>query len=266
MDDVSVEHLARAVLTMTERFTGLVSLARDPDAGVGGTPAWSVTDLVGHVASEPSRYRALALGGGDWPARVADLPAFNNHQVLNLPSRNLQDLSHMLCTDVHDLLGTIRGFGAEAPLMYFDGGQQVRADLALGTLLGELVVHGYDIARTIGAPWRIDATMVPLVLAGLHQVLPSWVYTASAAGHTATYDMRVRGLASYSYEFTDGQLIIDPAAPRRADVHISADPSTFLLLTYGRVGQPRAALSGKTIAWGRRPWLALRLRGLFLSA
>lgn len=150
--------------------------------------------------------------------------------------------------------------------MHFDGDQIVPADLQAGTFLGELIVHGRDIARAVGADWPIEPAMVPLVYVGLHQVLPGWVDPHGAAGHTATYQLKLRGSSVYVYEFTNGRLEVDPAQPRPVDVHISADPVIALLTSYCRVGQVGPALTGKVLVWGRRPWLATSLRGRFLSA
>ena len=43
------------------------------------------------------------------------------------------------------------------------------------------------------------------------------------------------------------------------DCRISADSAAFLLVAYGRIGQLGPILRGQLIAWGRRPWTALRL-------
>lgn len=104
-------------------------------------------------------------------------------------------------------------------------------------------------------------------MTGLHQVLPGWVDRQRARGHTATYDLRLRGLARYTYRFHDGALRIDETRrPGHVDVHISSDPVTALLLNYGRISTVRASLSGRTVAWGRRPWLGATLPGRFHPA
>lgn len=258
--------LISAASEAADRFTDLVLSAPEPERRVPATPDWSVTDVFGHVAMEPGRYRALALGEGAWPSRVADLPAFNAEQVRTLPTRDLGELATILRRDVDGLLETIDGFGEEQPMMFFDGDQQVRADRALGTLLGEFVVHGHDIATLLGRPWPIEPELVPLIMAGLHQVLPGWVNPARAAGHTGVYELRLRGLTRYVYRFDNGRVTVDPPAPERIDVSISADPVTALLLNYGRTSQWRATLTGKITAWGRRPWLALGFTGRFQAA
>lgn len=259
------KELLEAIAEMAPRF---VTLAKEapPDARVLATPAWSVADVVGHVATEPGRYVELALGGGEWPRRVADLPAFNAQQVANLATRDVGELAELLMSNVERLLTTVRGFDDPAPLMRFDGDQQVPADLQAGTFLGELIMHGRDIAHAVGREWPMDPAMVPLVYLGLHQVLPGWVDPQGASGHTATYELRLRGSTAYVYEFTDGQLEVDPEQSRRVDAHLSADPVTTLLTSYGRTGQIGSALTGKVAVWGRRPWLALSLRKRFMSA
>jgi len=47
------------------------------------------------------------------------------------------------------------------------------------------------------------------------------------------------------------------------DCVISAEPATFLLVNYGRTGPWGPAHTGKVVAWGRRPWLALGLPKTF---
>ena len=47
--------------------------------------------------------------------------------------------------------------------------------------------------------------------------------------------------------------------PSGAAAHLIADPATFVMLSLGRVSQVKAALTGKVIAYGRKPWLLARL-------
>ncbi|MFW0786880.1 maleylpyruvate isomerase family mycothiol-dependent enzyme [Gordonia sp. CPCC 206044] len=247
------------------RFVELVRGAADPETRLSSTPGWTVADCLGHVACAPSRYLALAGGQGSFSRLVRDLPDFNAKQIANLSTRDVTVLTTQLLDDLDELLDTVCHFGAQVPLMTFDGGRRIRSDAALGILIGEFVVHGHDIARVLGAPWQIDPAVAPLIARGRHQVLPSWVDQTS--DHTATYDIRLRGCTErFVYEFTDGQLEIDPARPRHPDVHISVDPVTALLTAYGRMSPTWAAVTGRAFAWGAKPWLAAGLSGRFLPA
>lgn len=259
-----VPRLVAATASMSRRFYELISYVQDPDIRVPATPDWSITDVAGHVATEPGRYLALSRGEGSWPARVVDLPTFNDRQVRDLPSRDLSELGAILLRETDKLLAHIEA--DESSTMMFDGDQEIRSDRALGTLLGEFLVHGHDIAAVIGRAWPIDPGHVPLVMAGLHQVLPGWVDPSETEGHSASYELRIRGYERHVYHFTDGKLTVNPPNVANIDVHISVDPVTQLLLNYGRINPVKAALTGKVIAWGRRPWLASGLTRRFLNA
>ncbi|MFD0901899.1 hypothetical protein [Actinomadura sediminis] len=56
-------------------------------------------------------------------------------------------------------------------------------------------MHGHDIARTVGERLPIDPGHVPMILAGMHQVMPGWGDPATAGGRTATYQVRQRAAA-----------------------------------------------------------------------
>jgi hypothetical protein len=43
------------------------------------------------------------------------------------------------------------------------------------------------------------------------------------------------------------------------DCHVSADPVALLLVAYGRRSQWGPIVTGKLVAWGRKPWLGPRL-------
>ncbi|CAN5189865.1 hypothetical protein BH18ACT4_BH18ACT4_02820 [soil metagenome] len=55
---------------------------------------------------------------------------------------------------------------------------------------------------------------------------------------------------------------MDEPSSRRADCHLWVDPAPFLLVAWGRKSQWEAVFRGQIVAWGRRPWLGPRLRGL----
>ena len=56
---------------------------------------------------------------------------------------------------------------------------------------------------------------------------------------------------------------MNPARPGAIDVHISGDPAALLLVFYGREPQWRHIATGRMLAWGCKPWLALTLTSRF---
>jgi SCP-2 sterol transfer family len=142
--------------------------------------------------------------------------------------------------------------------------------MPLSTLLavacGEYLVHGRDIARAAGRRWPVPADWARTVFFGLLPIVPHYLRAEQAHGRPARYDIRLRGEHAARAVFTveDGVLTVGwPAAGQHADCYLSADPWAFLLVLYGRSGPLKPALTGRILAWGRRPWLAFTLPTLF---
>jgi hypothetical protein len=95
-------------------------------------------------------------------------------------------------------------------------------------------------------------------------VLPAAVDHNASQGFNATYELRLRGGVPLGMRFEEGDLTIDAGPVARADCRISAEPVAFLLLAYGRMKPWRYLLSGRLLAWGRRPWLASRFNTMLM--
>jgi hypothetical protein len=134
-------------------------------------------------------------------------------------------------------------------------------------LLVEALVHGYDLAGTLGRPWTIDRAEANLVVAGMLAILPQFVNPAAARGASVAYELRMRDGPKAVVRIRDGALTVDSSAASGAavDCHISADPAAFLLVGYGRTSQWGPIVRGRLLAWGRRPWQALRF-GSFIRS
>jgi len=173
------------------------------------------------------------------------------------------ELAARLSKEVAAVGGQIQGYGNAMPSFRFHGGEQVRADIALGILLGELVVHGWDVAQALRRPWPIDPGHVAMIFEGLNPVLPGWVRPERVRDLTANFEIRLRGQDNHVWAFRDGHLQVDPCGRGRIDVHISADPAPFLLTCYRREPQWKHIATGRILAWGRKPWLAPTLISRF---
>lgn len=248
---------------VADRLVAMVTAAPDPTVRVPATPQWTVAEAFAHVATVAPRYLQGARQEGEWVRDVDDLADLNARQLAALPSTEVPALADRLRTALADLTRVINGFGDRQPVFTFHGGQRIGADVALGVLLGELVVHGHDIAGALRRPWPIDPTHVELILQGVTPILPGWLDADRARGHTGRYELRLRGQGVHRFAFDAGRLTMDPPGPWRPDAVISAQPAAFLLVTYQRISQWPAIATGKLVAWGRRPWLALSFASRF---
>lgn len=263
MGPVTRETLVDGVADLRDRFLDLVGSAIAPDEiFVDATPGWTVHDVVAHMATVVPRYAEGPRGGGDWVDDPADLADLNEQLLRKINGLPMSSLLARIRSDVADLLDQTRGYGDDAPTYRFNGGYPVRGDDALGILAGEFLVHGWDVALTLGRRWPVTVDDVEIVMHGMEPVLPGFVDPEAAAGHTATYDVRIRGGSRHCWRFEDGELECN-GDPGVADCHLWGDPRALLLVMYGRTSPWRAALTGKVLAWGRRPWLALSLPGRF---
>jgi hypothetical protein len=151
----------------------------------------------------------------------------------------------------------LRGAPDDATFPFWSGGVlSLRA--AMWLLVGERVVHGWDIAKGLGRDWPIDRADAAGVIDGALEAAPLLLDPDAAAGLRASFDVRVRGFTHYLATLDDGLLDISRTAPdAKADVHVSGDPVALLLVSYGRVRWWRPALRGRITTWGRRPLLGL---------
>lgn len=237
----------------------LATLAGDLDANqpVRGSD-WTVGDTIAHVTTAFDRWTSMARGtpidigrGKDFAPRMAEI----NRGEINALGR---------CSPDEEVAGAARWLDAASDpeaSMHIYGVRDAQCSLAeaTGILLGEILIHGYDVARTARAPWPISTREAIAVSEGVMPLLPLLYDGSATDGRTFDIDMRLRGRGrGIDFHCDPEALTISDGSPDHASVHISADPAAWLLVGYGRRSQWWATATGKVIAWGRRPFLALR--------
>jgi uncharacterized protein (TIGR03083 family) len=250
-----------ALEAVGRRLVRLLEAVPDPQAPTRGL-AWTLGETSLHLAGGPGRYADFARGRA-LPEPTVDLGPVFAQRMAAQPERTPSVLARQLEANTHRYLAETAELPATHPVPFF-GGVTIELAALSAILLGEFVVHGDDVARSLGRPWPIDPAHARLIVAAITALLPRYVDRTHAGGLTATYQVRLRGGPSFQVRFDRGTATVAPAQPGPADCRVTADAVTFLLVVYGRRSQWPGILRGQLRAWGRRPWLGPRFQRLFV--
>ena len=250
--------LLTAVEKTAYRASLLMRAAVHPEKKAIGV--WSVAETANHLSHCYVAF--IDAFQGTFTAAPDEVDAHNAEVLAQDPERDLAVLADRVEAGMHDYL-EVAGEVDEDELVDFFKGMLVPASAVTATLLGEVLVHGDDIAKAEGLPWRIEPEHAILMMEGLIPVMVHFVDQEAAADLEAGFEIRLRGGRTHYWYFEGGRLTVESSQVLPVDCHIVADPVTFLLMSYNRIGPTVPALSGKVRVWGRKPWLATRLGGVF---
>lgn len=153
------------------------------------------------------------------------------------------------------------------PTPWYGSGASLPVALDARLMIGELLIHGLDIARGLGKPWPIPRDEVLLVIPAIYAMMPRLFKADTVRDVNATFKVRMRGGEVTCVRVQNGSVDTAPwgTSSGRADCGLSADPVAFFLLAYGRKGQWPLIAQGRLLSYGRKPWLALSFRNWFVS-
>lgn len=223
---------------------------------------WSVGDVAAHLVLGTEAYVGYMSGDTEAFVDVSDvasgsLARTSADRLAAEPERNPAALATRLRTASNALLDATAARRGDEMVTW--NGVPVAVGDMLGIGLAEYLLHGRDIAKSLSRRWVIRADDARLVLAAALPLLPLLVDPATTAGVHVRYDLRVRRGVRVGVMIDDGALTIAAGAPAAADCHVSAEPVALLLVAYGRCSQWVPIVTGKLVAWGRKPWLGPRL-------
>lgn len=258
----SIGRLCDALEAASARFVALLRSEPDPSAHAIGT--WSVGETAAHVSMSGGYFLAVLRGEMDDP-EVIDENAENNARYLAThPERRPSVLADLAEANDGALVAHARTLEGD-PIVEPFAGAKVPASSALAVELGEVLVHGYDIARAARARWTIPRAEAALAVEGFVPLLPFIVDEERARGRRLRCELRIRGGARVVVALEGPTLELEPPSGDPVDCTMSVDPATFLLLTFRRVGLAGVILRGRVTAWGRRPWRAMSLQTVMKS-
>jgi uncharacterized protein (TIGR03083 family) len=261
---VPVDHAAaRAALeTVALQAAALIRSVPDMEAPTRGLD-WTVGQTAAHLVAG-NRIMAGFAAGSIPPEPGVDLTEVNLRRIEQVQERDPAALADRLVAEARRVLDQTAGRQVDDTYPFY-GGATVSLAANTAILLGEYLIHGLDIARSVARPWRIDPDYARLVIAGATQVLPAYVDPDAARGVTVSYGVHVRGGPRFTFRLAGGRPTVEPGVPGPVDCHISADPVAFLLVSYGREPLWRPVLGGKLLSWGSRPWKSLTFKRLLVS-
>jgi uncharacterized protein (TIGR03083 family) len=258
MSVVTTSPLLSAVEKTAFRVSLLMRAASHPERKAIGF--WTVGETANHMSHCYPSF--IDVFRGTFSVAPEDVDSHNAEVLAEDPVHDLDVLADRVDVGAPEYLEAAISVGEDTLVDFFTG-MRVPASAVSATLLGETLVHGYDIAKAEGLPWPIEPEHAILTMEGLAPVMVHFVDEDAAAGLKAGFEIRLRGGPTQYWYFEDGRLTIENSPVSAVDCHISADPVTLLLMSYNRIGPTMPSLTGKVRVWGRRPWLAMRLGGVF---
>ncbi|WP_310785348.1 maleylpyruvate isomerase N-terminal domain-containing protein [Mycobacterium sp. Z3061] len=265
LTDTTREELRERIALALNRFDQLIRNS-DPLAQPPGS-RWTVQQVAAHVLTIAKRYHEVALGRMHCLAETPDGVAALNQAELEAalgPVPDLADQLQALATDVDDYFDTLNSDALNIP---FHGGGFVGGFTAQTNWLGELLLHGEDVARAVKVPWDLNERDMLLIARGLMQIAPIFLRSETPPSTDVCAALEVSGARPYLMHIkADTVQVRERRSADRPDAVLRTPASTLTQLLYQRIGPFTATRRGLRIVGGRRPWLALKLQSYFLPA
>jgi uncharacterized protein (TIGR03083 family) len=206
------------------RFVDLVASLGPSDAGlpVAGLD-WNVGETIAHVLTVVRR----GFADRRRSSAAAETASLNEVCLEETPERDPRALAELLRADVHTALDVVFPKIPDDREFPFHGGVTTTMTPALHVVLGEFVIHGYDVARATGHPWPITDHEAMLLVPG--ELLGAWLRPAAP---DETYELRLGGEPPIRFEVCGGSLLVGPGT---GSTVIAMDPVAFVLGFYNRV-------------------------------
>ncbi|MFB9364698.1 maleylpyruvate isomerase N-terminal domain-containing protein [Kitasatospora albolonga] len=276
-DAVREHERTRAALAgAVARLGQLLSSTRDLDAP-SGLPSWTVGDTAAHLAAVHLAYSSAVtdepvdwsgiLPSGEDGLLAERIAAVNAKAIALFDGEQRSRIGEFISERAAAFLGATAGLDPEDPVAtpWYGPERSLTVAAATGLVLSETLLHGLDIARGTGDAWPITQDEASLVLGqAIPTMMPLALDTTRSRGVRRSFDLAFDGGLRLSVVVDDGTMTVtrDDTPTRPHDCRITADPVTFLLVSFKRAPMWKAIALGRMRAGGRKPWLATSLSKL----
>src|SRR5918999_5848344 len=209
---VDLEEATAHLSALGARFADLVESIERPGQRAHGLD-WTVAETAVHVL-QGLRYYSACIRGEDTSAVAPPRPeetfsAYvareNKSQIDAEPERDPARIAARIRPALQELVNAAREAGPDA-IGVFAAGYSEDTTTSICTFLGELVVHGYDIARATGAKWTVDRRAAVLAVYSTTAAAPLALNRDAAAGRDIHVKIRLRHGSPFSLRFRDGRV------------------------------------------------------------
>jgi uncharacterized protein (TIGR03083 family) len=264
-----------AISAAAARFIALLRETDDIERPAAATD-WTVAETATHVSIVLTAFSAAIAGEpqaltpdqyleANFPIRLA---AANAATIAMVDHTAAEPLAELITAGAQRFLELVAAVdpNMQCDTPWYGPGRTRTPDCLTALALEELTVHGHDIATGTGRAWPISAEDAKLIVGTVcPEMSPLVVRPEAARGAPVAYEIRLRGNGPrYVIRVANGTAEVR-AAGGPVDCVISADPVTYLLVSFGRMPLGRAMVRGGLLPWGRRPWLGLRMKGMFFN-
>jgi len=233
----------RTLRALTPRTVALFACIANPGVPMSGSE-WTVGEAAAHLVFGAKDYSEHARGVEQcYSIDPADRAGSLRRSLAKMAERDSHQLGVELQLGIGAFLDATGGRTAEDLLPWHQ--QSLSCGTMTCLLIGEQLLHGYDMAQTLGAEWIIEAESARLAVQAVLPLLPILVDSEAAKGVDATYELAVHGGPCVIARFRDGTGSIDPSENGPIDCQLSGDPVAWLLALYGRVGWEELLRTGQ---------------------
>lgn len=257
---VDVAAARDALGTQTPRTMELLRGITDLSIPIPGSE-WTVGEAAAHLAIGAEGYSEYARGlERRYPVDLADIPGSHQRAFAAMPERDGRKLAEMLEAGIEVFLDATEGRSADDRLRWH-GDITLSCATTTCTLLGEQLLHGWDIAQTLHAPWDIGAAAARLVIAGVATIFEVRNRDGNAEVEVE-YELAVEGGPRLFALFRHGKLGISTSPSGSVDCRLAGDPVTWLLALYGRAPWDELLEAEAVTVSGSNPELAVQFKRL----